>query len=57
MGKNDHLIPPPVLDMIEKLRNGVLMENEHMALIQRLEVTRDAIIRTLEQDKRNKKWK
>ena len=55
--KNDHLIPPPVLDMIEKLRNGGLMENEHMVLVQRMEVTRDAIIRTLEQDKRNKKWK
>jgi len=54
--KNDHLIPPPVLDMIEKLRNGVLMETEHMALVQRLEVTRDAITKTLEQDKR-KKWK
>lgn len=54
--KNEHLVPPPVLDMIEKLRNGVLMENERMALIQRLEVTRDAIIRTLEQDKKSKKW-
>jgi len=54
--KNEHLIPPPVKDMFEKLQFERLGDNERMALIQRLEVTRDAITKVLEQDKK-KKWK
>lgn len=53
--KNDHLVPPPVLDMIERLKSDSLRDNERMALVQRLEVTRDFCINALAREQRRKK--
>jgi hypothetical protein len=52
--KNDHLVPPVVLDIITKLNAERLGENERLALIQRLEVTKEFCERALgrEQQKR-----
>lgn len=53
--KYEHLVPPPVKDIIEKLQNERLGENERLALIQRLEVTRDFCINALARELRRKK--
>ena len=62
MSKNEHLVPPPVKDMIEKLQYDHLLgprdqmrENERLALIQRLEVTRDMISKALEIEAKKKR--
>jgi hypothetical protein len=55
MSKNEHLVPPPVADMIDKLVYERLGENERMALIQRLEVTRDKISKALEVEAKKKR--
>lgn len=54
--KNDHLVPPAVLDIIEKF-NGPLGENERLALLQRLEVIRDVCQKIIDREDRKKKWK
>ena len=41
MTKNAYLVPPAVNDIISQLENPKVGENERMALIQRLEATRD----------------
>ena len=47
--KNEHLIPPGVLDIIEKVRKPNIRENEKLNLTLRLEASRDAINETLEE--------
>ena len=47
--KNEHLIPPGVLDIIEKVRVPNIRENEKLNLTLRLEASRDAINETLEE--------
>jgi hypothetical protein len=45
--KNDHLIPPIIIDIVIQLDNLQIAENERMALIQRLETVRDFCIKNL----------
>ena len=47
MSRNAHLVPPAVHDIIMQLDSPTVGENERMALIQRLEATRDHCIRAL----------
>lgn len=54
MSKNEHLVPPAVLDIIEKF-NGPLGDNERLALLQRLEVIRDFCQKVLDREQRKKK--
>jgi len=41
--KNDHLVPPLVIDLVERLNTKTLMENEKLNIVLRLEATRDYI--------------
>jgi hypothetical protein len=53
VNKNEHLVPPQILDMIWRLQQN-LGTNERMALMQRLEVTRDFITNALAKELRKK---
>ncbi len=53
--RNEHLVPPPVLDTINRLRGERLGENERLALIQRLEVIREFCDKALEREQKRKR--
>lgn len=60
--KNEHLLPVSIIDLVEKLNQTKLRENERMNYVLRLEAIRDycdAALRKSDQDSKKKipDWK
>jgi hypothetical protein len=51
--KNDHMLPPIITDMVEKLNSPITMKNEKMNYVVRLEVIRDYVTKELNKFNKN----